>query len=48
MFPHFLWLERHHIISYKPFYPVDRKCPPALFEGRVAWGDKKVNHDATR
>ena len=47
-FPHFLWVERHHIISYKPSHPVDRKCPPALFAGRVAWGDKKVKNDATR
>jgi hypothetical protein len=39
-FPHFLWIERHHIISYKPLEPEDRKVPPALFEGRVRWGDK--------
>ncbi len=38
-FPHFLWIERHHTISYKPVSPIDRKCPPALFEGRVRWGD---------
>ena len=39
-FPHFLWIERHHIVSYKPHHPIDRKCPPALFEGGVCWGDK--------
>jgi hypothetical protein len=39
-FPHFMWIERHHIISYKPLTPEERKVPPALFEGRVRWGDK--------
>lgn len=39
-FPHFLWVERHHIISFKPPHPEDRLCPPALFEGTVRWGDK--------
>lgn len=43
-FPHFLWFERHHIISYKPHHPIDRKCPPALFKGRVCWGDKNESH----
>jgi hypothetical protein len=38
-FPHFLWFERHHVVSYKPNSPIARKCPPALFEGRVRWGD---------
>lgn len=38
-FPHFLWFEQGHIISYKPLSPIDRKCPPALFKGCVRWGD---------
>lgn len=40
-FPHFMWVERHHILSFKPAHPVDRVCPPALFVGRVRWGDKR-------
>lgn len=43
-FPHFLYVEHlpHsgvRFISYKPRHPIERKCPPALFEGRVRWGD---------
>lgn len=44
-FPHFLYFEKHHIVSYKPHNPTKQKCPPAFFEGGVCWGDKKVNHD---
>jgi hypothetical protein len=53
-FPHFLvcinrtrqngeeWIR---IVSFKPVAPEERKCPPAKFEGRVVWGDKKgVSH----
>lgn len=39
-FPHFLYLEGKHIISYKPVDPTKHKCPPPLFVGRVAWGDE--------
>jgi hypothetical protein len=43
-FPHFLYVEHMphsgiRFISYKPHHPIDRKCPPALFEGVVRWGD---------
>lgn len=43
-FPHFLYVEYMphsgvRMISYKPPHPIDRKCPPALFEGVVRWGD---------
>lgn len=48
-FPHFLVVinrnERLRIVSFKPVEPEERKCPPAKFEGRVVWGDKKgVSH----
>jgi hypothetical protein len=48
-FPHFLVLinrdERLRIVSFKPVAPEERKCPPAKFEGKVVWGDKKgVSH----
>lgn len=40
MFPHALWIERHHVVSYKPIDPTRRRIPPVLFAGRVVWGDK--------
>lgn len=48
-FPHFLVVinrnERLTIVSFKPVAPEERKYPPAKFEGRVVWGDKKgVSH----
>lgn len=39
-FPHVLWIERNHIVSYKPVDPTKRRCPPLLFKGHVVWGDK--------
>jgi len=38
-FPHFLYAERGHIVSYVPLDPKARTCPPPLFSGRVRWGD---------
>lgn len=43
-FPHFLVEAKHHVISYKPFTPEERKCPPWRFDGRVCWGDKVIKH----
>lgn len=40
-FPHFLYFERHHVVSYKPPNPIARCCPPLVFSGRVCWGDEK-------
>lgn len=42
-FPHFLYLEGRHIISYKPTDPLKRKCPPAFFRGKVSWGDGETH-----
>lgn len=39
-FPHAMWIERSHVISYKPIDPTKRRFPPLLFKGRVVWGDK--------
>lgn len=38
-FPHFLWHEKKHYISYKPLHPTKRLIPPPLFKGRIVWGD---------
>lgn len=38
-FPHFLYEERHHTVSYVPCNPRHKECPPPLFKGRVRWGD---------
>lgn len=51
-FPHFLFCEWRagslRILSYKPISPIDRKCPPCLFEGRVRWGDPAPKHNIKR
>lgn len=39
-FIHALYVhKKRHWISFVPLDPVQRKCPPALFPGRVKWGD---------
>lgn len=38
-FPHALYHERHHVISYVPRDPHKHLCPPPFFRGRVKWGD---------
>ena len=45
-FPHFLYQEHMpysgiRSISYKPPHPIDRKCPPVLFDGVARWGDTR-------
>lgn len=39
-FPHALWIEGHHIVSYKPIDPTKRRFPPLFFLGKVVWGDE--------
>lgn len=39
-FIHALYQYRSHFVSYVPIEPEERKVPPALFDGRVKWGDK--------
>lgn len=39
-FPHFLYSERHHTVSYVPIDPRHKECPPPLFPGFVRWGDR--------
>lgn len=40
MFPHFLWVEHGHFISYQPVRSKKAVLfPPPLFHGFVRWGD---------
>lgn len=39
-FIHALYQYGNHFVSYVPIEPEERKVPPALFPGRVKWGDK--------
>lgn len=38
-FPHFLYAERGHIVSFVPLNPEHKTLPPPLFRGQVRWGD---------
>lgn len=44
-FPHFLWREHGHFISYKPLRPSKCLVPPPLFRGRIHWGDARQKMD---
>jgi len=37
--PHFLYFEKHHVVSWRPAKPITHLCPHAIFTGRVYWGD---------
>jgi hypothetical protein len=39
-FIHALYQYGNHFVSFVPIEPKERKVPPALFDGRVKWGDK--------
>lgn len=43
-FPHFLYIERKHIVQYTPINPKLKICPPPVFKGKVKWGDKDEKH----
>jgi hypothetical protein len=43
--PHFLYFEKHHIVSYRPTKPITHACPHAFFSGKVYWGDDVLQQE---
>lgn len=41
-YPHFLYEERSHKVSFKPFDVATGPLPSIWFKGRVCWGDRKI------